>query len=535
MDISSFPRSGRVRKLKISKGSKKMSRDSYRMRRERLYQRNKKHFIIEFFQNLVIAITDNFYFCFHSNARRWKEDKSKPGCGPEVMQTLQILGISSTERDLLYSMFKEIDFHDRDEIYLKAFMTKFHLKSTPFTKKLFALFDNDNSGAVDFLEFVTTLWNLCTFSNEGLKNCLFKLFDSDNSGVLDNYEIIDMLKALWGDRYQTSRVARRVGRKLETYEGKMNVQEFRIFVSKYKSVMQPIEKVRNTFRAKVFGEEYWKRMESRRSSIISQMSREALASAHEESIGGTHNFCVAGGEDECITHKHPAGIKTSHKKKHALRKKKRRKNMKRSESFDRQVNAEKQSMKLLHTVLWTEGVELPVTKVFKWALSSSSIEPVRRQVVVRIEQQADASRHSDESQARVRQRTREENLALERKHALHRIQLVRRHHYAAAEAHEFITQYKVNECRKADKTPPRRMVANKENRPKAKSRFYKDRHAKESKSKKKREKRRKKYAVESNINTNLGRSLTYKVAGTSGRVGKHNRPRSARPTSAKRR
>ena len=164
MDISSFPKDKRGRKLNACRGSKRLQQDSYRMRRERLYQKNKKHFVIEFFQNLAIAVSDNFYFCFHGNARRWKEDKSKPGCGPEVMQTLRILGITSTERDLLYSLFKEIDFHDRDEIYLKAFMTKFHLKSTPFTKKLFALFDNDNSGAVDFLEFVTTLWNLCTFS-----------------------------------------------------------------------------------------------------------------------------------------------------------------------------------------------------------------------------------------------------------------------------------------------------------------------------------------------------------------------------------
>ena len=52
----------------------------------------------------------------------------------------------------------------------------------------------------------------------------------------------------------------------------MNVQQFRIFVSKYKSIMQ-IEKLEILLEPKIFGEEYWKRMESRRSSIIGQMSR----------------------------------------------------------------------------------------------------------------------------------------------------------------------------------------------------------------------------------------------------------------------
>eukprot|EP00942_MAST-04A_sp_MAST-4A-sp1_P014039 g14039.t1 len=505
---------------------------------KREYEANKQNCIIEFAINTSIAISDFFYFCCNGTGARWKEDKTKPGHGPEVIQTLRILGISSVERDLLYTLFKEIDFHNRDEIYMKAFMKKFHLESSPFTKKLFQIFDDNGSGGVDFLEFVTTLWNLCTFSNQGLKNCCFKIFDADSSGILDNQEIIELLKALWGDRYSSSRVARRVGKKLEKFEGEMNVQQFRVFVSKYKSIIQPLEKIRDTLRRQVLGEEYWKRMEKRRSSIIEQMSKEALASAHEMSIGGTHNFCIAGGADDCITHKHPTHDRRKKKRpggKHGNHFIKKKKTAPRSDSFNRQVEAEKQSMRLLHTVLWTEGVELPVTKIFKWALSSSSIPPIKRKVIVTKEKQNDATRNGDEGLSRIRERKRKENLQMEVSAAFHRIQLIRNHHFEAAKAHEFITQYKVNEARKADVTPPRRKIANKENVPKTKSRFYKDREAEAKKRNKKSKKRSKKYALDASINTNLGRNLTYTVTGASKDTGKRNRPRSARPTSAKRR
>ena len=162
------------------------------------------------------------------------------------------------------------------------------------------------------------------------------------------------------------------------------------------------------------------------------MSKEALASAHEMSIGGTHNFCIAGGADDCITHKHPTHDRRKKKRtggEHGNHFIKKKKTAPRSDSFNRQVEAEKQSMRLLHTVLWTEGVELPVTKIFKWALSSSSIPPIKRKVIVTKERQNDATRNGDEGLSRIRERKRKENLQMEVSAAFHRIQLIRNHHF----------------------------------------------------------------------------------------------------------
>jgi len=318
--------------------------------------------IADFFENRWIEIGDCCYDLCHTTYM-WKLNPSVQGHGQDTLQTLELLGISSTDRDLLYSLFKELDFYGRNEVSLKAFLKKFHLPPTPFTDRLFALFDNDGSGGVDFKEFVVTLWNLCTFSKHGLKTCVFRMFDTDESGLLDSSEILDMLKAIWGRQYSDSRVARRVAKRLGDYKGTLNVQQFRVFVSKYTAIITPIERIRDILRQNVLGESYWKEAANKRGVIIDRMKREAEASAHEESVGGSDNFCIAGGVD-CMTHKYPPD--GSIKKNQRLQKKAnvgRSKQKKRRLSFTRALEGEQSNIRLLRTVLWTEGVTLPVTKV----------------------------------------------------------------------------------------------------------------------------------------------------------------------------
>ena len=117
--------------------------------------------LLDFFENRYIEVTDCFYGCCNKT-HVWKLDPKVPGHGKDTLQTLQMLAISSTERDILYTIFKELDFYDRNEVYLKAFLKKFHLQPSPFTTKLFELFDTDKSGAVDFKEFVVTV---CKYSS----------------------------------------------------------------------------------------------------------------------------------------------------------------------------------------------------------------------------------------------------------------------------------------------------------------------------------------------------------------------------------
>ena len=43
-----------------------------------------------------------------------------------------------------------------------------HIDTTRFTKRAFALIDEDGDGQVDFFEFVVAIWNYCTLDWESL-------------------------------------------------------------------------------------------------------------------------------------------------------------------------------------------------------------------------------------------------------------------------------------------------------------------------------------------------------------------------------
>jgi len=49
-------------------------------------------------------------------------------------------------------------------IGLPELLAHLDLPVTPFTQKVFSIFDDNGSGEVDFKEFVMTLWNYCTLT-----------------------------------------------------------------------------------------------------------------------------------------------------------------------------------------------------------------------------------------------------------------------------------------------------------------------------------------------------------------------------------
>ena len=56
-------------------------------------------------------------------------------------------------------------------IEVKEMLVHFDIERTKFTRRVFGIFDDDNSGSIDFHEFVLALWNYCTLGKATLGNC----------------------------------------------------------------------------------------------------------------------------------------------------------------------------------------------------------------------------------------------------------------------------------------------------------------------------------------------------------------------------
>lgn len=75
-----------------------------------------------------------------------------------------------TTRDIrrLYTVFKCMDMFNTGSITLAELLAYINLPRTAFTEKIFSIFDNDQSGAIDFGEFVLSVWNYCTLTKHNL-------------------------------------------------------------------------------------------------------------------------------------------------------------------------------------------------------------------------------------------------------------------------------------------------------------------------------------------------------------------------------
>ena len=94
------------------------------------------------------------------------------GCGHSIYKTNQsiacnrttyeALGLNENNIYELYEIFKSIDIDDSGLIDILEMMARLQLEITPFSKRVFKIFDADSSGQLDFWEFVISTWNCCT-------------------------------------------------------------------------------------------------------------------------------------------------------------------------------------------------------------------------------------------------------------------------------------------------------------------------------------------------------------------------------------
>jgi Ca2+-binding EF-hand superfamily protein len=84
------------------------------------------------------------------------------------MTQFETMGLNGSDIKRLFQVFEIIDQDHSNSIGLPELLAHIDLPRTDFTEKIFCLFDNDQSGAIDFREFVLSVWNYCTLSKVNL-------------------------------------------------------------------------------------------------------------------------------------------------------------------------------------------------------------------------------------------------------------------------------------------------------------------------------------------------------------------------------
>uniref|UniRef100_A0A6U4KLC8 EF-hand domain-containing protein n=1 Tax=Phaeomonas parva TaxID=124430 RepID=A0A6U4KLC8_9STRA len=153
---------------------------------------------------------------------------SKPGQGPEILRLENFLDLNSEDVDRLYGYFCAIDGDGSGEISIDEFCEYFNMPQTEFTERAFAVLDEDNSGAIDFKEFVVVLLSYCSFDFTSLSKFAFYLYDVDKSLMLDREEVQEMVAHVYD--VPPDMIEPRILRVIELFDDdgdeKINIYEF---------------------------------------------------------------------------------------------------------------------------------------------------------------------------------------------------------------------------------------------------------------------------------------------------------------------
>jgi len=161
--------------------------------------------------------------------------------------------------DRFYERFCWIDIDGSNSIELEEFLRYFELEDMFFTRRIFRIIDVDNSGALDFVEFVLSLYNYCTFDWEGLVRFTFELFDADGDESLDVEELENLVQLVHGRKIddRVSAVMERIEQDQHNKGGALGFEDFQHFCRLFPVLVYPLVRIQMSMRQKLLGEGFW--------------------------------------------------------------------------------------------------------------------------------------------------------------------------------------------------------------------------------------------------------------------------------------
>lgn len=87
--------------------------------------------------------------------------------------TFSALGWERETIDKFWIIFCKINHSRSQEITIFEFLNYFNLDRSEYVEKCFEYFDTTGGDSIDFLEFMVSVWNICTLKIDTLTNFTF--------------------------------------------------------------------------------------------------------------------------------------------------------------------------------------------------------------------------------------------------------------------------------------------------------------------------------------------------------------------------
>ncbi len=185
------------------------------------------------------------------------------GQGPDVIITAGKLRIRRSDIDAIFRQFCKIDTDDSGLISVNEFVIMNKVQSQAFGEMCFRVLDKNNSGNLDFLEYMVSMWNYCSLGKDSLAQFTFQIFDTDDSEVLSLEELNEMLSMIWG--FKKSEKVESILRMLDkNKDGSVSQKEFIAMVRHTPILLFPAFEMQERLRGVCLGGSQWERMSAER-------------------------------------------------------------------------------------------------------------------------------------------------------------------------------------------------------------------------------------------------------------------------------
>jgi serine/threonine-protein phosphatase 2B regulatory subunit len=174
--------------------------------------------------------------------------------------------VSSEETWLLFDSFLKIDADWSGAVDLQELCQYFDIPETRFTARIFASIDEDESGQLDFVEYVLGIYNICTMDAGMLSNFVFDVVDVSHVGFLTAAQLDAILRLLYDvpSVDGNPELQRMLEAADSNGDGVVDRDELRALLEAHPAAYQPLLRIQSALQSKTMGVPWWRQAQRAR-------------------------------------------------------------------------------------------------------------------------------------------------------------------------------------------------------------------------------------------------------------------------------
>ena len=174
----------------------------------------------------------------------------------DVAATTAVRSIRSIATSEVRRVFRKIDATRCGFIYAPEFHRYLCLTPTPFTMRVFAVFDEDGDGGLSNADFESAVRSYCPLDKSALLRFSFMLYDIDVTGHIAAATLELIVREMYGQRYASNPLVSAVLHEIGV-GGRLHFESFAAIQERHPSLLFPAFTIQARLRAAVLGEVFW--------------------------------------------------------------------------------------------------------------------------------------------------------------------------------------------------------------------------------------------------------------------------------------